>query len=215
MTDRKTLLASLVAAAAFAGVQSFADEPPPPPPPNDDMAPSLKATDGKQGLKGLREMGEQFKGQHPGGQEMDFGGMKRFLEQNLSEEEKLKLKRLAFDNPDAFREEMKKKFVSFNQHRQEEKKKLSGLQQKYREAATPEARKEAEEQIRAFTKEQFNQKMEMNKRRLDEAERNVEEASKRLDEYRKRFEERKAKANEIIEERVKELVKDPSLDWRD
>ncbi len=143
----------------------------------------------------------------------NYGFMKKALEQCLTDEEKASLKKLAFENPDEFREEMHKRFQSMHQKRQEESRKSSELLKAYREAASPEAKQQALDKIKALVKEQFAQKMELNKKRLDETERNLQEASKRLEDFKRKYEDRKAKADQIVDERVKDLLKDPNLEW--
>lgn len=143
----------------------------------------------------------------------DYDFMRRAVEMNLSDEDKTALKRMAFEKPDEFRDEIKKRFHAARQKRVEEFRKTSELQKAYRAATTPEERQKALENIKALVKEQFDQKMEMNKRRLAETEANLKDASKRLEEFKRKYEERKAKAAEIMDERVKDLTKDPGLDW--
>jgi len=180
---------------------------------------SMKGPQGKGGHKSMRDLLDP--NAHdlppmpppPPGEEPSYGMMKKLLEQSLSDEDKANLKKMAFENPDEFREEMHKRFQSIHQKRLEDNKKLAELLKACRDASTPEAKQQALDKLRALVKEQFVQKMELNKKRLEETEKNLQEASKRLDEFKRKFEERSSRADQIIDERVKDLLKDPNLDW--
>ena len=149
----------------------------------------------------------------PPSEAFNYDFMRKAVELNLSEDDRNSLKRLAFEKPDEFRDEMNKRFQAAHQKRVDEMRKTVDLQKAYRDAATPEAKQQALERIKDFVKEQFNQKMEMNKKRLEESQGNLLEAQRRLEDFKRKYDERKAKADEIVDERVKELVKDPDLDW--
>ena len=147
------------------------------------------------------------------GQGPNYDFMRRAVEMNLSEDEKNALKRLAFEKPDEFRDEIKKRFQAARQKRMDDFKKTGELQKAYRDAATPDDKAKAFERLKALVAEQFNQKMELNKKHLEETENSLKNAEKRLEDFKLKYEERKAKADEIINDRVKELIKDPDLDW--
>lgn len=130
----------------------------------------------------------------------------RELYATLSEQEKAELKKLQQENPEAFREKLKQKIQALKQKKNEENSKLKSLSKKYQEASLPEEKQQVLKQIREITEKQFDQKMETNRKALE----NIE---KRFAELKKKYEEREQKRSEIIESRVLELTKDPSLEW--
>jgi hypothetical protein len=142
----------------------------------------------------------------------NFDFMRHAVELNLSDDERAKLKKLAFEKPEEFRSEVGKLFKSLHQKRLDEQRKTLELRS-YRDAKTQEQKDKALVELKKNVEEQFDKKMEFNRLRLEETERNLQDAQTRLAEFRKKYEERKAKAREIVDERVKELVKDPSLEW--
>ena len=207
-------LAAAIAAIAFAMPAAFAQAPQSigssqPPAPAEKPAASLKDTPPGELLPPPPPP-------PPGKNDMpapNYDFMRRAIELNLSDDERMKLKRLAFEKPDEFRDELKNSFQALHQKRMDERKKTADLQKAYREAATPEARKKALEDIKVFVQEQFAKKMEMNKKRLEDTDQSLKDAEKRLDEFKRKYEERKAKAAEIVDERVRDIIRDPNLEW--
>lgn len=126
----------------------------------------------------------------------------------LSEEQQTKLKRLQKENPEAFRKEIKnivKRYKS-KQVKAAKQKEIDNLVSKYRESADNAEKEQLLIQIKEKVSEQFNDKMASNRQ-------NIEKTGKRLDELKNQLKKREDNATLIIEERIKELTKDPSLRW--
>jgi len=175
--------------------------------------------EGKDGqeLNPRKKMREKFQGKGKndlrlGGEEDDLDGgdsrgerMRNFI--NLfSPEEMQEHQKIHKENPDKMREEIKKKLSEKRKNWEEQNKKMQELSEKYRNASSETEKEEIKNTMREKLTEQFNKKMEMNSKRLEQAE-------KKLDQLRKKFEERKKKADSIIEEKIRELTRDPDLAW--
>lgn len=130
----------------------------------------------------------------------------RELYSSLSEQEKADLKKLQQENPEAFREKLRQKLQALKQKKNEENSKLKELSKKYQEASLPQEKQEVLKQIRKITERQFDEKMESNKK-------SIENIETRFTELKKKYEERQLKRSEIIENRVLELTRDPSIEW--
>jgi len=131
--------------------------------------------------------------------------MRNFI--NLfSPEEMQELQKLHKENPDKVREEIKKKIAEKRKNWEEENKKMQELSEKYKNASTETEKEEIKNSMREKLKEQFNKKMEMNRKGLEHAE-------KKLGQLRNKFTERQKKADSIIEEKIRELTRDPDLAW--
>ncbi len=225
-------MAALAAVAALAFYAAAQEPSAPQQAAGPQAQPAVQASPEQPKAKSQRELRRELQGQvnqlngdvakgstelpppPPGaGEAFNFDFMRRSVELNLSDDDKNSLKRLAFEKPDEFRDEMKKRFHAARQKRMEEVRKTNELQKAYRDASSPEDKQKALEAIKALVKEQFDQKMELNKKRLAETEANLKDAQSRLEDFKRKYEERKAKASEIMDERVKDLIKDPDLDW--
>jgi hypothetical protein len=136
------------------------------------------------------------------------GGMQRLhmLMSSLSEEDRNELIKLRKEDPRKFRELLQKKAREARQKKQERDKKLKDLVNSYKKAENKEEKSEILQRITEETEKEFKEKMDINLRRLEEAEKKVRE-------FRNKYETRKKKAKEIIDQRVKDLIRDPALKW--
>jgi chromosome segregation ATPase len=126
--------------------------------------------------------------------------------QSISDEEKQRLRKLRHEAPEAFRKEIKKRVDEFRSEQREKTVRIKKLRRQYINADNETEKQKALKAIRRETEKEFKEKMAENKRRL-------EEAGKRLKELKAKYEERKKRADEIIKQRVKDLVRDPALQW--
>ena len=136
----------------------------------------------------------------------DRGGLFRKFISELSPEDLEKLKKLNKDNPEAFREEMRKRMESKRGEFEEQNSKASELAGKFRKTNDDNEKAKIKTELRDSVKEEFERKMEMNSKRLEQAE-------KQLGEFKVKLDERKKKADEIIDGRVNDLLKDPGMKW--
>ncbi|MCX6983323.1 MAG: hypothetical protein NT118_01040 [Lentisphaerae bacterium] len=136
----------------------------------------------------------------------DKGGLFRKFISELSPEDLEGLKKLNKDNPEAFREEMRKRMDSKRSELEGQNSKASELAGKFRKAGDDNEKAKIKSELRDSVKEEFEKKMEMNSKRLEQAE-------KQLGEFRAKLDERKKKADEIIDGRVNDLLKDPGMKW--
>ncbi len=135
----------------------------------------------------------------------DKGGLFRKFITELSTEDLEKLKKLNKENPEAFREEMRKRLEFKRGEHEEQNGKASALAEKFRKVGDNEKAK-IKSDLRNSVKEEFEKKMELNLKRLEQAE-------KQLGEFKIKLDERKQKADEIIDGRVNDLLKDPGMKW--
>ena len=170
----------------------------------------VSAQDGQEGTEGGQPSKKEMKKHQnkgwvaPDNQER----MKHMLQllASLPESERARLEQLKKENPEAFRTEVQKLVKERKEKRMQENAKLQELVAKYRETASDEEKQKILAEIRTETEKEFNAKMDANKKFIEQAE-------KRLEEFKKKCEARIEKASEIIDERVKELTKDPALKW--
>lgn len=159
-----------------------------------------KCPEMKQGMMGQhQQMRRGMKGE---GHER--GGIFRML-QGLSKEEREELKELRKKDPEAFKKAIKEKIAQYQKMKQQEHRQLREMLEKYRTAGEDEKAKYLE-QIKAYTKKQFEEKMQRNRE-------HVEQAEARLADLKQKLAEREKKADSIVDERVRELTRDPSLKW--
>jgi len=83
---------------------------------------------------------------------------------------------------------------------------LKAMSEACRKASSKEEKEKIRADIKKALSDEFNKKMASGKKHLDEVE-------KRLKELREKFEERKKKAEEIIERKLDDLTRDPTLNW--
>lgn len=160
---------------------------------------------GDEETKGERSHGSGH-GQHQKmGQNMRFPKLREMLG-NMSPEEIERLKNLHKENPEAFKEEIRKKFQERKCSMGGTSKEVQELIQKYQQAENLDEKENCRNQIRECLRKQFKEKMEINRKRLEETE-------NRIKELREKLEERQKRAEEIIEEHLRDLTKDPDLRW--
>ncbi|MFA6291307.1 MAG: hypothetical protein WC637_05960 [Victivallales bacterium] len=136
----------------------------------------------------------------------DKGGLfKKFITE-LSQEDLEKLKKLNKENPEAFREEMRTRMEFKRGGHEEQNSNASALAEKFRKVQGDNEKAKIKSELRDSVKEEFEKKMEMNFKRLEQAE-------KQLGEFKIKLDERKRKADEIIDGRVNDLLKDPGMKW--
>ncbi len=136
----------------------------------------------------------------------DKGGLFRKFISELSPEDLERLKKLNKENPEAFREEIRKKLESKRSESEGQNKQASELAEKFRKADADKEKVKIKNELRDSVKDEFEKKMEINRKRLEQAE-------KQLSEFKVKLDERKKKADEIIDGRVNDLLKDPGMKW--
>lgn len=159
--------------------------------------------------------GEETKGGHSHGsghgqyqntdQNMRFPRLRKMLG-NMSPEEIERLKNLHKENPEAFKEEMRKRFQEGKCSMGGDSKEVQELIQKYQQTEDIDEKDNCRNQIRECLRKQFRERMEINRKRLEETE-------NRIKELRRKLEDRQKRAEEIIEEHLRDLTKDPDLRW--
>jgi hypothetical protein len=126
----------------------------------------------------------------------------------LSEAQQAKLKKLQKENPEAFRKEIKilvKKYKS-RHSKAAKQKEIDILVSKYHRSKDNTEKEQLLVQVKEKLTKQFNDKMVNNRR-------NVERTEERLNELKDQLIKRESNADKIIEERLRELKKDPHLRW--
>lgn len=125
---------------------------------------------------------------------------------SLTEDEKTDLKKLQEKSPEAFRDAIKQKLQNIKAKKQEENSKLTELVKKYNETQGSAEKNQLQRQIKELCEKQFDERMEGNRK-------SIEHVEQRLNELKKKYQDRLSKKNDIIEQRIKDLTKDPSLEW--
>ena len=218
MMNAKT---SLVAAAVSAAViflqygtyaQDEGGNPPPPPPPSapggaeaDQPPPPPDQDHEKPEANGEQR---EHEGEHKGrmSEEGRQGWIFKEIMDKLSEDERKQLMELQKTDPEKFKQVIKEKIQAYKQAREKEEAALNELVKKYKEASTPEQKAELETQIKKILKADLD-------KRIASGEREIEAAQKRIDELRKKIEERKKNADKIVDDKFKEITKDPDKKW--
>jgi len=126
------------------------------------------------------------------------------LAEMMSAEEFAELRRLQREDPAAFRRQVHERIRQFRQGRAESHQRLRALQQAYREAVDDAARDSARAALAEAVAADFAEQMEANRHRL-------EQSRARLAEVERKFGERQAQAEEIIADRIRELLEGPPL----
>ena len=124
----------------------------------------------------------------------------------LSKKETLKLRELQKSDPAAFKQEIVKIIRKYKQAHSRRDSELHTLIKAYK-SASDEERIEIKKKITAIVRQQFNQKMELNRK-------NYERASKKLEELKAKLIEREKNAELIIQNRVDMLTRNPALNWK-
>ncbi len=173
----------------------------------DIQKPADAKADGKHADKPrIDKSSESGSGKGGGSAFGDRGGLFSKFICGLSQEDLEKLKKLSKDNPEAFREEIRKKMESKRTEFDGQNSKASELAEKFRKAINDTERVKIKGELRDSVKDEFEKKMEINRKRLEQAE-------KQLGEFRLKLDERKQKADEIIDGRVNDLLRDPAMKW--
>lgn len=136
----------------------------------------------------------------------DRGGLFGKFISELSQDDLEKLKKLSKDNPEAFREEIRKRMESKRTEFDGQNSNATELAEKIRKTQSDTEKAKLKAELRNSVKDEFEKKMEINRKRLEQAE-------KQLGEFRLKLDERTQKADEIIDGRVNDLLKDPGMKW--
>jgi lipoate-protein ligase A len=173
----------------------------------DIQKPVDSKTDGKRADKTrIDKSSESGSGKGGGSAFGDRGGLFSKFISELSQEDLERLKKLSKENPEGFREEIRKKMESNRSEFDGQNSKASELAEKFRKALNDTEKAKVKGELRDSVKDEFEKKMEINLKRLEQAE-------KQLGEFRLKLDERKQKADEIIDGRVNDLLRDPSMKW--
>ena len=124
----------------------------------------------------------------------------------LSKEETLKLRELQKSDPAAFKQEIVKIIKKYKQAHSRRDAELHSLIKAYN-SADDEGKIEIKKKITAIVRQQFDRKMELNRK-------NYERASKKLEELKAKLIEREKNAELIIQNRVDMLTRNPALNWK-
>jgi len=126
--------------------------------------------------------------------------------QNISAEERERLRQLHATNPEAFKKEIAKIVKRIRSEKQKLNKKIQSLVSQYKNAENSETKKEALEQLRKITRNIFLEKMQKNKKRLVSLEKHVKK-------LRQQYDFRQKNADKIIQSRLDTLTNDTKFDW--
>jgi len=141
--------------------------------------------------------GERFMPDHP---------MLAALESSdFTQEERVRLKKLSKDDPRKFALEMRKHFFAT---RQKKARNMLQLRQNYRNASTPEAKKDALKNVQNAIRKDMEDHLKMRKNWLVNTEKMVRQMEKRLTDMRKRYEKQLTEKDALIEKRTGELLAD-------
>jgi len=126
---------------------------------------------------------------------------------SMSDRDRARLKKMQQENPPAFRKTIKSllKKHKAKQLRLKEKQEMKILLEKYSKAQDEDKVKVLSTITKKVTK-QFNRKMLHNKQ-------NIQKTEKRLNELKLLLKSREDNAEQIIQERIKFLIKNPHLRW--
>ena len=128
------------------------------------------------------------------------------IENSFSDSEKAELQKLRSDNPEEFRKKVREKIQAIKEKKAPESAQISDLVEKYNKSASSEEKDNIRKQLRDISAKQFSARMRSNKDKIDLAE-------KRLADLKKEYEERMKKADDIIDKRVDDLTRDPTVRW--
>lgn len=181
-----------IAAPAFAG-----DEPgnPPPCPPPEEPG---------RGLPPPRNGGPE-KGKHNGKNPGQKTPGDRFFS-HFQEPDRTRLKKLAQENPEAFRKEIHE---YFKKEREKEFQTLLALRMRCLKGADEAERESAAKELRAKLAEQISRNLRMVERRIADNEAQLAEMRKRLDEFKADYERRKTGMDAIVDKALKDFL-DPA-----
>ena len=124
----------------------------------------------------------------------------------LTPEEKKKLRALQQTSPKEFYQEIKSLAKKYRNENLKKNQVVKDLVAKYRHAENEQDKEKIKAELTDFVRKQFNIKMEANRK-------NYERAHKRLLELKEKLEKREAQADNIINDKVQQLIKNPVLSW--
>jgi hypothetical protein len=124
----------------------------------------------------------------------------------ISEDERARLRKLYDSDQKAFRKELAKIVSQIRQKEKERDQLVKSLVQKYKTAKDPDEKKKVYEELRKLTRKIFMQKMENNRKRLESLEKHVKT-------LRRQYEFRKHNADKIIQSRLDALTSDMAFEW--
>ncbi len=157
---------------------------------------SVSEGDGRDGLK------EQ---QKPGAGLDSRPLLKKFMGK-MSQEEIEKLKSMHDENPDAFRAEMMNRMKERKDEFESKNSKSMDLSKKYHSTDDETEKARIKEELSSVVASEFDEKMKKNRERFEKAE-------KQMQEFKRKIEEREKNRDQIIQDRMDELLKDPDLKW--
>ncbi|HBC85608.1 MAG TPA: hypothetical protein DCZ94_01510 [Lentisphaeria bacterium] len=189
MIKRRTIFLSIAAFSVFAFANSMlcAENAAKP---SEEQRPAEKERSGKLQIEGMKDRSES---------------VTKFISQ-LTPDEIEKFKKLQKENPDAYKEEIKKKLESRKNERDEQTAKLNELVEKYRNSRKDDEKMKIKEELKILIKAEFDKKMESSRQRLEQAE-------KQLQDFKAKYEDRKKNADQIVEGRITDLITDPNMKW--
>lgn len=127
--------------------------------------------------------------------------------EGMTQEDRDKLFGLHRENPNKFREEMRKRIKSYRKTGSEnELPEIQKLVNMYHKANSDSERLKIESQIKEMTRKQFEKRMRKSAKQLESLEKKVKQ-------LRGQIENREKYSQTIIDNRVSELLKDPNLKW--
>ncbi len=145
---------------------------------------------------------------HPAGGDDDAqrGGKMREAFKYLSPEDMENIRKIRAENPDAADKEMKRILAEKKKAAEEQEQQLKKLADMTRDSKDDNEKEQLAAQMRQILEAQFEERMQINQKRLENAE-------KKLSELKRKLEERKARKKEIIDEKIRDYLKDPNLKW--
>ncbi|MFA6716193.1 MAG: hypothetical protein WC082_05770 [Victivallales bacterium] len=126
--------------------------------------------------------------------------------QEISEEERSRLRKLYASDPKAFRKELAQIVSRLKREEKELDRQIRALVQKYKAAKDADEKKQAYEELRKLTRKVFMNKMEKNRKRLESLEAHVKK-------IRGQYEFRQKNAEKIIQARLDALTNDMDFEW--
>jgi len=124
----------------------------------------------------------------------------------LTVEDVDRLKAIHDQNPDAFREEMMKRIRERKENLESNYQKTVDLVKKYRQTSDTSEREKIKAELLLLVSSEFEEKMKKNKEKLERNE-------KQLEYFKKMVSEREKNRDQIIRDRVEELIKGPEIVW--
>lgn len=174
----------------------------------------------ENGIKRRRPGGVQ--GQGPGqrqgqgaiNEDNSSGPLARFprirqLIDSMPEEQRQKLKQLHQEDPEKFREEMRKQIMNWKNKYDDKKSNSTSirqLRQSYLRTTDTKEKEEIRKKLKKELENEFDLRMEENRKKLEQLEKKVED-------LRDQFDKRKSHRDEIVEEQLKKITQNPNMNW--